>query len=170
MAKFIYTTFGTRDVLQGIQAKHKNRNIYLAIDNDDQDRFQLIEATDDEKSPFASGTTYEVLDTGDDSNSDDLRGWMQWSYIILNEDESDAFIRRYRLFIEEHEATTGLLSSFLLHVPDTFDYAILTTWTTHAAAQAFAKQRASFFDRYTGLNSSRYNLREKQFSFSALTK
>ncbi|MCM0582056.1 hypothetical protein H9L19_06500 [Weissella diestrammenae] len=168
MTQFIHTTFGSREVLKTIQAAHLDRRLFLTVDMKDPNRFQLIELNAQSTNLFVAGTTYEVLMQL--IPDEDLRGMMQWQYLTLNDDEAQSFIRRAPAFAKLQRQQEGLINFYLLQVPNSFDYAILTTWVTKEAADKFQPVMAELMQRYTGSNSSKYNLRSRQFSFATLTK
>lgn len=164
--EYIYTTFGTKDVLQIIQQRYSNRPIYLTIDLDDHEHFQLIEFSKDNKSPFSSGVQYVVLFK--QRQSLDLRGLMDWNYLTLNDDEREHFIMRVKTWMNNLQETNGLINMFLLQVADGFDYAILTTWNTEKQLQEFKPKIDEFLKSFK--YSSSVHHREKKFQFTKYLK
>ncbi|AEJ23140.1 hypothetical protein WKK_01320 [Weissella koreensis KACC 15510] len=160
--EYIYTTFGTKDVLQTVQQRYSNRPIYLTFDLDDHEHFQLIEYSINEKSPFSSGVQYDVLFK--QNQSLDLRGLMDWNYLTLNDDEREHFIMRAKAWITDHQDETGLINIFLLQVNEGFDYAILTTWKTEKQLQEFKPIIDDFFKSFQYASNVHY--REKKFQFA----
>ena len=70
-----------------------DHKLLLTDDEEDKERYQLLEKTTNKKSIFMMPTTYEILaERGDTS---DLRGLMNFTFITLNDMERDNFIRRY---------------------------------------------------------------------------
>jgi heme-degrading monooxygenase HmoA len=139
------------------------------MQDDDHSRFQLVELTDNEKSAFSAPTTYRVLDHfGAD---DDIRGWMVFTFITLNDIERDNFIRRYDAFINETDMhDQGAIASYLLQrTTNDHDLAILTTWQTKEKWDAWYHDERFPLHRYEDPNSG-YNLRRVTYSFAAFSK
>lgn len=169
MTKYIHTTFGSREVLSALREKHLDRPIHLSVQDDDRSRYQLIELTENSKSVFAMASSYRVLDaTGDDET---LRGCMMFTFITLNDQERDNFIRRYHAFNRQAEPNIdGAIASFLLQRTDNdHEIAILSTWQTKEKWAKWHNSASFPLIRYENPNS-RYNLRRIAYTFAAFTK
>ena len=165
MPKYIHTTFGSREVLSALRNKHLERPIHLSLDDSDSSRAQLIELTEDPKSVFAMPASYRVLSSmGAD---EDLRGWMVFTFITLNDKERDNFIRRYNAFISEGNLHGGLSSFLLQRTNNDHEIALLSTWRTKREWEEWSDDASFPLHRYEG---GGYNLRRSTYSFAAFTK
>ncbi|QIL50506.1 hypothetical protein G7084_03755 [Weissella coleopterorum] len=162
--EYLYTTFGTKEVLQTIQQQHPDRPIYLTFDRDDHERFQLIEYSKNANSPFNSGIKYEILLS--QKKIIDLRGMMAWSYLTLNDEEREYFILRTKAWMDGLNSLNGLINICLVQVASGFDYAILMTWKTEKDFQKFQPKRDDFFKSFQ--YNSGVHLRSKEFQFAKL--
>lgn len=167
MTRYIHTTFGTREVLNEIRSKHLDRPIHLSIDDSDHLRGMLIELTDDSKSAFAMPTSYKVLSSA--GADEELRGWLMFSFITLNDQERDNFIRRYEAFLSQGNLHGGLSSFLLQRTNNDHQLVLLSTWNTKEQWEAWSQEDDFPMKRYEGANAS-YNLRRASYSFAAFTK
>ncbi|GAK30690.1 hypothetical protein WOSG25_041300 [Weissella oryzae SG25] len=167
MTRYIHTTFGTREVLSEVRNKHLDRPIHLSVEDGDQSRAQLIELTDDPKSVFTVPTSYKVISSaGDDS---ELRGWMMFTFITLNDQERDNFIRRYDAFLKQGNLHGGLSSFLLQRTNNDHQLVLLSTWKSKDQWQNWSEESDFPMRRYEGPNAS-YNLRRVGYSFKAFSK
>jgi heme-degrading monooxygenase HmoA len=169
MTQYIHTTFGSRAVLNDVRNQHLDRPLHLSVQDDDHSRFQLIELTENEQSAFSAPTTYRVLDHFGDNG--DIRGWMVFTFITLNDAERDNFIRRYHAFISQNNLhLDGAIASYLLQrTSNDHEIAILSTWNTKEQWQSWHNDAAFPLHDYENPNSA-YNLRRVSYSFAAFSK
>ena len=126
MTEYIHETFGSRVVLQNIRNQNLQRELLLMRDDADSQRYELLEKTTDEQSVFAMPTTYKVLSSH--GETEELRGWMSFTSITLNDLERDNFLRRYNNETFDI-GTQGFISSYVLQrIDNNHEIVILSTW------------------------------------------
>lgn len=165
MTEYIHETFGSRAVLQNIRNQNLQRELLLMRDDSDRQRYELLEKTTDEQSVFAMPTTYKVLSSH--GETEELRGWMNFTSLALNDLERDNFLRRYN---NETFAigTQGFISSYVLQrIDNNHEIVILSTWQLKKNWTDWQANSNFSLKRY---EHSQYNLRTKQLSFAAFTK
>ncbi len=165
MTEYIHETFGSRAVLQNIRNQNSQRELLLMRDDADSQRYELLEKTENEQSSFAVPTTYKVLSSY--GQTDELRGWMSFISITLNDLERDNFLRRFN---NETFAisTPGFISSYVLQrIDNNHEIVILSTWQLKKNFTEWRLTSNFPLDRY---KHSQYNLRSKQLSFAAFSK
>ncbi|MBA5962411.1 antibiotic biosynthesis monooxygenase [Weissella cibaria] len=167
MTEYLHVTFGSRTVLQDVRNQHLDHKLLLTVDEEDKERYQLLEKTTNKKSIFAMPTTYEILaECGDTS---DLRGWMNFTFITLNDMERDNFIRRYQAY-EEGMTEPGFISSYLLQRNDnSHQIVMLSTWNMKTDWENWQAKEDFPLRQYESSNSL-YGLMRKQYSFAAFSK
>lgn len=165
MTEYIHETFGSRVVLQNIRNQNLQRELLLMRDDADSQRYELLEKTTDEQSVFAMPTTYKVLSSH--GETEELRGWMSFTSITLNDLERDNFLRRYNNETFDI-GTQGFISSYVLQrIDNNHEIVILSTWQLKKNWTDWQENSNVSLKRY---EHGQYNLRTKQLSFAAFTK
>ncbi len=167
MTKYLHVTFGSKAVLQNIRNTYSNRTLLMAQDERDALRYQLIELTEHEDTVFAAPTTYTIMEEYGDTQ--DIRGWMHWTFITLNDMERDNFLRQWHNWTTHDVANRhGWLSTRLLKVANSDDFVFLESWQRREDYFNWTVTNQASIQNLTG-NASHYNLRENNYHFAALT-
>ncbi|AIG65290.1 antibiotic biosynthesis monooxygenase family protein [Weissella tructae] len=168
MTEYLYTTFGSEEVLQMVREANPERGLMLTVDDTDPLRYQLLDKTT-AKSVFSTPTSYEILSqTG---KSKEIRGWMNFTFLTISDQERANFIRRWETF-QTHgfDQVDGFMSAFLLQRTDEpQQMAILTTWTLKEFWTIWDDETENPLTPYEAM-ASRYGLRNSQYSFAAFSK
>lgn len=165
MTEYLHVTFGSKDVLQNVRNNNLERGLLLMSDDSDRQKYELLEKTTDKNSVFAMPVTYEIL--ASHGGTDELRGWMNFTFIRLNDLERDNFIRRYRASKQDIE-TPGFISSYILQkTTNAHELVILSTWRLKENWSDWQESTDFPLHRY---EHAQYNLYRKQLSFAALAK
>ncbi|MDR3191099.1 MAG: hypothetical protein LBT80_07865 [Lactobacillaceae bacterium] len=168
MTKYMHVTYGSKAILTEVIKKHPTHQLHLATDEQDDKRYQLFEITEQANSVFASAITYEIID--EVGQVDDVRGWMNWTFITLNDEERDNFLRRWKTMGDTaRDEAYGWLSSRIMVIPSTYDLAIMSTWTLRKEFFNWNVEHEWPIKQYVG-KQTKYNYREKGYRFAALTK
>lgn len=165
MTEYLHVTFGSRTVLQEVRNKNLERELLLMNDESDPEKYELLEKTTDKNSVFTVPVSYEIISSHGDT--DELRGWMSFTFITLNDLERDNFIRRYKSTSIDTEVP-GFISSYILQsTTNSHELVILSTWRLKKNWTDWQSSTNFPLRRY---EHSQYNLHRKQLSFTALVK
>jgi len=164
MTEYLYTTFGSEEVLQSVREKNPDRVIMLSVDDNDPKRFQLIEKTN-KPSVFSLPTTYKILFETDVSS--DIRGWMNFTFITMPDQERDNFVRRCQSYLAENAASvSGLIDAYILQRTDNPNQlAIFTTWTLKEYWTIWMEDSVTPLTQYQAM-ASKYGFRNSQYTFA----
>ncbi|MCW0952722.1 hypothetical protein OIT44_01340 [Weissella ceti] len=168
MTEYLYTTFGSEEVLQSVREANSSRNLMLTVDDTDPLRYQLLDKTT-ESSIFNTPTSYEIL--SQHGQAQEIRGWMNFTFITLSDQERANFIRRWETY-QAHgfDNVSGFMSGFLLQRTDEpSQFAILTTWTLKDYWTIWDDETETPLTIYEA-SPLRYGVRHSQYSFAAFTK
>ncbi|MDY2521815.1 antibiotic biosynthesis monooxygenase [Weissella confusa] len=167
MTEYLHVAFGSKAVLQNVRNEHLDHKLLMMVDDEDKSRYQLLEKTTNKKSIFAMPTTYEILASRGETS--DIRGWMNFTFITLNDAERDNFIRRYNAY-EEGMDEHGFISSSLLQRNDNqHQIVMLSTWNMKSDWELWHAKNDFPLRQYESSNSL-YGLMRKQYSFAAFSK
>lgn len=168
MTEYLYTTFGSEAVLQGIRENNPNRRLMLTEDDTDPLRFQLLDRTEG-ASIFNTPTTYEILSRH--GQTKEIRGWLNFTFITLSDQERANFIRRWERYqAHSFENVSGFMSAFLLQrIDEPSQIAILTTWTLKEFWTIWDDETETPLTMYEA-SPLRYGVRHSQYSFAAFSK
>lgn len=168
MTEYLYTTFGSEAVLQSVREAHPTRHLMLTEDDADPLRYQLLEKTTAD-SVFNTPTSYEIL--AQEGQVTEIRGWMNFTFITLSDQERANFIRRWNTY-QAHgfDQVPGFISVFLLQRTDEPNQlAILTTWTLKEFWTIWDDEAETPLTMYEAV-PSRYGVRHSQYSFAAFSQ
>lgn len=168
MSEYLYTTFGSKEVLQKLQAENPTHKLLLTVDDNNPYHYQLMEKTP-EASIFKAPTSYQIL--SQNGHTEEIRGWMNFTFLTLPDQELANFKRRWDTYQEiGFGDTAGFISSFLLQrVDEPQQITILTTWTVKEYWTLWHDTVQTPLSIYE-VTPDYYNIRDSQYSLAAFTK